>query len=108
MKFKEFLNEMANLNPEMTGIPFTIWVSVGLGVRHGPRIKVSKGPKFKKDDHVTITIGKIPIVIGDGISQDDLAQISQWINLNKPTLLQFWENEISSTTLKNNIKKVEN
>lgn len=42
---------MANLRPNLTGLDMVIYVSSGIGVRHGPRIKVAKvyGPKVPTD-----------------------------------------------------------
>ena len=92
--------EMANLSPIETGIDgYIIFASTGNGVKHGPRIKICKGNKWKNGENVTIPITGMPRIIGDiDISQDDFAKIMKWVDINRETLMKYWNGDIMYTS----------
>jgi hypothetical protein len=92
--------EMANLSQKQTGLPVVIWVSQGMSLQHGPRVKVCNGSKWSHDN-ATITIhDEIPRMIGDiGLTQDQFAKISEWIILNREALLQYWYGDLLTDEL---------
>ncbi len=99
---EEDLFLMANLFQEDTGLPMIIWVSERGHTQHGPRIKVSKSHSAKVDIYNTVSVSitnKPEIVAGEGLSNRDLKLITDYILLNKETLLAYWNNEISTLTL---------
>lgn len=100
--------EMANLRPSDTGIDnYIIWISSGEAVQHGPRIKVVKSLRWDKNNNATIPLTGKPRIIGDiGITQSEFSEIIKWINLNKKTLMQFWNSELSTKEVLNMLKKV--
>jgi hypothetical protein len=107
MKFSEFLSEdqqrvlveadlfeMANLNPDDTGLKYVIWIGE-IGGQHGPRIKVSnvKG-KFAKTDNFVISIEKEPVNLTPKftkISKADEEDVKDWVKLNYEILIQLWK-----------------
>ncbi len=95
--------EMANLSPEDTGVPrYTIWVSSGQAVKHGPRIKVTKGIRWKENENATVTIQDTPKVIGGdsiGMRKKEYDAIAEWVILNKDLLLRFWKGRMSTKAL---------
>lgn len=101
------LFEMANLGPRTTGIPnFIIWISTGEGLRHGPRIKIVKGSRWKKGESSTIPLEGMPRVIGNAdVNQDEFSEIVEWINLNRDLLIKYWKNEILTDDLIPLLKK---
>lgn len=92
--------EMANLYPNVTGINgIVVYVSSGKGLRHGPRIKVALGDKWSKDN-VTIPLTGMPRVIGKAnITQDQFADILQWIRQNRKLILQYWDGDLNDTKI---------
>jgi len=101
--------EMANLHKEDTGISnVVIWVSGGgEKLKHGPRIKVVHGNKFKPELSSTIPLTPPMRIIGNAdVSQEEFAQIIDWIELNRDIILKYWNDEISTHTLLDSIKKI--
>ncbi len=89
--------EMANLSPAETGIDgFVIWVNGGNDkLRHGPRIKVTRGLKWDSSNNSTIPLTGRPRIIGNvQLTQDEFAQIMEWINLNRDILLSYGRDEL--------------
>lgn len=101
--------EMANLRPKETGVNgVVIWVSSGEAVQHGPRIKVVRGLKWKQKESATIPLTGMPRVIGDiGLTQDEFANIVEWIRLNYDALMQYWNSEISTGDLFSLLKRID-
>lgn len=93
---------MSNMKSERTGLPgqIYIWISNRDGVRHGPRIKVSKiRGKFapNRKDSFNVTIAKLPKVVA-GTSEfipDEMTAIFKWVRKNRSELITFW----NSTTM---------
>lgn len=98
---------MSNLPPEDTGVTgAVIWVSAnGIGLKHGPRVKVIVGNKVSDGNlknSVSVTITNPPKVLGDlpaAIKKDAV----QWVTLNQAVLLDYWNNRISTREMMNSI-----
>jgi len=101
--------EMANLRPQITGVKnVIIWVSSGEEVKHGPRIKVVRGRKWKKGEEATVPLTGLPRVIGDiNLTQDEFAQIIKWIQLNKKVLMKYWQSELYTDELLDQLERIE-
>lgn len=109
------LLEMAmNIRQGTTGLPVCIWVSTGeasgTDIGHGPRIKAmsTHDQRVKKD--LMYSIGILPphrIVkpAGVQIDQDDFKKVISWIELNKDSLLAYWNDEIDAPEFLKMIKK---
>jgi len=101
--------EMANLGTSTTGLDgLIVWVSGGgEKLKHGPRIKVVRGTKFKPELSSTIPLTGIPRIIGNAdLSQEEFAKLISWIEKNRQTILKYWNDEIHTAEMVNMIKKV--
>ena len=101
--------EMANLHQKSTGLKnLVVWLSGGGDrLQHGARIKVVKGKKFKPELSSTVPLFGKPRIIGNAdLSQDDFAELLNWINLNRTTILKYWNDEISTEEMISLIKKI--
>lgn len=95
-----FLDEMANLNPDDTGIEYVIWVGE-VGGQHGPRIKVSntKG-KMNSSDCFVMSVSKEPEVLTPWsckLPASKVEDISDWIKENYIVLMKLWKAYESGT-----------
>jgi hypothetical protein len=92
-----------NLRSTQTGLPKLVWVSTRTE-EQGPRIKIGIDPIKAKgfDECATMTISEKPEVVGDipkEITETDINVIRKWVLLNKDVLLEYWQDDISSTEL---------
>ncbi len=112
MKLKDYLlveEEEANLRPELTGLPVIVWVSVGVHMKHGPRIKVQNknGLKVSYENLIPITIEDEPKNIENyKIDKKLFDNIKKWIILNKVILLKYWKGDIFTDVMIKGIKKI--
>lgn len=89
---QEQLVEMSNIHPKRSGLSRVIWISDGIGSRHGPRIKVYAGSP-RVTPVTVISISDTPEIKGSNeanISPSELKLISEWIIKNKKVLLGYW------------------
>lgn len=101
--------EMANLHGTTTGLDnLVVWVSGGGSqLQHGPRIKVVKGTKFRPEKSSTVPLTGVPRIIGNAdLSQDEFAEVIKWIRLNRETILQYWNDDISTEQMISAINKI--
>jgi hypothetical protein len=91
------LFEMANLRPERTGLPFVVFISQRGGARHDVRVKVAHGAKVRPSEMATVAVRPKPRVIRGVLDPDDLAMLTEWIELNKDVLIDYWNGEIEYT-----------
>jgi len=99
------LYEMANVFPDDSGLPMTVWVRPRSNERHGPRIKVCTvhGPRMLPHDTVTVTLRPIPT---GGLSSADLRAIGDWIRLNETAITAHWEGWISAIEFGRRLQKL--
>src|SRR5579864_9616797 len=87
------LYEMANLYPDTTGLPMTVWVGPRGNTRHDIRIKVN----MAHGDHMDITNTAVvavrprPRVLAGQLSSVDAQAVFQWITLNFDVLIDYWD-----------------
>ncbi|SRR5216683_1821853 len=100
------LFEMANLFPETTGLPMTVWVSPRGNARHDVRVKVNMMHGNQMNPANTAVVGVRPslYIIAGSLSPDDEKAVSQWISLNTAALLAYWEGEIDTAHLVHALK----
>jgi hypothetical protein len=93
--------EYANLWPENTGLPMTVWIKSGGGVRDVPlsdvQIMVNTAHGNSTDIERTATVGikPTPHLREGNLSSSDLAAVSKWVALNEDVLIDSWEGRIS-------------
>ncbi len=88
------LFEMANLRPERTGLPFVVFISQKGGARHDVRVKIAHGAKVRPSEMATVSVRPKVRVIRGVLDPDDLALLTEWIELNKDVLIDYWNGEI--------------
>jgi hypothetical protein len=92
------LFEMANLSPKRTGLPFVVWISPKGGAPHDVRVKVSRGPKAKSGEFISVALRPELRVVGGGeLSAEELDLLRRWVALNWNVILDYWEGEIEYT-----------
>jgi len=89
--------EMANLRPERTGLPFVVFISQKGGARHDVRVKVARGAKVRPSEMATVAVRPRPRVIRGALDPDDLALLTEWIELNRGVLVDYWNGDIEYT-----------
>ena len=110
------LFEMSNIRKNESGLPMNIYVSSGGSVnhQHGPRIKVMPTSANNMNPHQTVSVMLKQNITSDDVvgysqlSSDDLSEIRNYINLNYETLIQYWEDTISTAEMISKLKKLEN
>lgn len=94
--------EMANILPKDTNLNRVICVSVKGKAKHAPRIKVQNDPgnKIKSNElDISITIENNPQLVKGRLNNKELNKISEWIKINKSTLLKYWNDELDTKTM---------
>jgi hypothetical protein len=102
------LYEMANVYPDDSGLPMTVWVRPRSNERHGPRIKVCTvhGARMHPYDTVTVTLPPIRVIPPGTLSAVDLSNVSDWIRLNEAAITAHWEGRISSIEFGRRLQKL--
>jgi hypothetical protein len=90
--------EMANLYPRDTGLSRTIWVSPRGRARHDVRIKVCMTPGDRMDASNTavVAVRPQPRLLTGSLPAADFRAVSEWIVLNQPALIDYWNGIIST------------
>jgi hypothetical protein len=91
--------EMANFDPDDTGLDTRIWISVKGHARHGPRLKVVTDDKKL----LSVSLSQEPTVMAAParyrFSAGSLRKVEAYIQLNLDTLLAYWHEDISTPEL---------
>lgn len=93
----EGLFEMANLRPRTTGLPFVVFVSQRGGARHDVRIKVSRNPRARPEEMVSIPLRPEIIIPEGALSRAETASLRAWVDLNRDVLVDYWNGDIAYT-----------
>jgi hypothetical protein len=89
--------EMANLRPERTGLPFIVFISQKGGARHDVRIKIAQSARVRPSEMITVAIRPSARVVRGRLPPHDLDLLIQWIDLNRDTLIDYWNGIIEYT-----------
>ena len=97
----EDLHEMANLCPDSTGLPMTVWVSPRGNTRHDVRIKVNMthGDRMEITNTAVVAIRPAPRILAGQLSPADAQAVFQWISLNAEALVAYWDGQIDTARL---------
>jgi hypothetical protein len=95
------LFEMANLYPDTTGLPMTVWVSPRGNARHDVRVKVNMthGNRMNIADTAVVGVRPTPRVIAGELSLADTQAVLQWVALNRDVLVDYWGGEIDTARM---------
>jgi hypothetical protein len=91
------LFEMANLRPERTGLPFVVFISQKGGAGHDVRVKVARATRVRPSEMITVAIRPTIRVVRGHLDALDLDLLTQWIDLNKNVLIDYWDGVIEYT-----------
>jgi hypothetical protein len=89
--------EMANLRPERTGLPFIVFISQKGGARHDVRIKIARAARVRPAEMITVAIRPTVRVVRGRLDAHDLDLLTQWIDLNRDALVDYWNGIIEYT-----------
>jgi hypothetical protein len=92
----EDLFEMVNIRPELSGLPFIVWISEKGGARRDVRVKVSPGPRVREFSATISVRPQIEVLAGE-LSPRDLRLVRDWIELNRDTIIRYWNGDILYT-----------
>jgi hypothetical protein len=92
------LFEMANLYPDTTGLPMTVWISPRGNARHDVRVKVNTthGNQMSITNTAVVGVRPTPRVISGQLSPGDAQAVFGWIALNTDALVAYWEGRIDT------------
>ena len=95
------LFEMANLYPDTTGLPMTVWVSPRGNARHDVRVNVNMthGNQMNIADTAVVGVRPTPRVIAGELSPADTQAVLQWVALNRDVLVDYWGGEIDTARM---------
>ncbi|HWB47661.1 MAG TPA: hypothetical protein VG651_01010 [Stellaceae bacterium] len=89
--------DMANLCPERTGLPFVVFVSQRGGARRDVRVKLSRTPRVRPGEMITVAVRPAPRIIQGRMSGQEFDLVRRWIELNEPVLVDYWNGVIEYT-----------
>jgi ubiquinone biosynthesis protein UbiJ len=98
--------DLANLYPRHTGLPFVVWISMQGNARHDVRVKVSLSPKAQPGEMISVALRPEARVIDGDLSAEQLQLLTQWIELNREVLLQYWTGDIDTVDAVSRIRKI--
>jgi hypothetical protein len=104
----ELLEEMVSYRKNVTGIDHTVFISPKGRVRHAPRIKVAINPPDSLDpsgDSAAVAISDGAVVAGT-VDPALLAQLRQFIELNRQALLDYWEYRTDAAQLQQRLRPI--
>jgi hypothetical protein len=95
------LFEMANLYPDTTGLPMTVWVSPRGKARHDVRVKINMthGNQMNIADTAVVGVRPRPRLIAGQLSPVDTQAVMRWIALNTDVLVAYWEGQIDTARM---------
>ena len=97
----EDLFEMANLYPDTTGLPMTVWVSPRGTARHDVRVKVNMthGNQMNIANTAVVAVRPTPRVLAGQLSPADAQAVFQWVSLNADALVAYWQGRIDTARM---------
>jgi hypothetical protein len=99
--------DLSSLRKNRTGVDNTIWVSPKLA-SHAPRIKIAIDPPDSLTaggKTATMTIHQPHVVTGERVPTHIIKQAEAFIDLNHDVLLRFWNGEIDTSEMLEQIQK---
>jgi hypothetical protein len=99
--------DLSSLRKDRTGIDNTIWVSPKMG-SHAPRIKIAIDPPdalTPGGKTATMTIHEPHTVTGQAVPTHVIRQAETFIDRNRDALLRFWNGEIDTGQMLEQLQK---
>ena len=89
------------LTPRHTGLPRAVWITENQGYRHDVRVKVARVRSGAGTWPDAIFVAVRPLcaeIVRHGrqpeLSAADLAEVCDWIVLNRAVIIEFWDGAI--------------
>jgi hypothetical protein len=103
---KRDLFEMADLYPDETGLPMTVWVSPRGNARHDVRIKVNMthGNQMNISNTAVVAVRPTPRLIAGRLLPGDAQAVFEWVRLNTDTLVAYWSGQIGTIRMAQALK----
>lgn len=100
------LFEIANLYPDTTGLPMTVWVSPRGASRQDVRVKVNTmhGNHMNVANTAVVGVRPTPRVIAGQLSPTDAQAVFEWVVLNRDTLVEYWDGRIDTARMIRGLK----
>jgi hypothetical protein len=106
--------EISNLSPKSTGLPFVVWISVRSGMflamesrpEHDVHVHVSPKAKATLSEMTAVAVRPDVRIISGRIDADGFALLKRWIELNRDTLVSYWEGEFDTQDALELLRKV--
>jgi hypothetical protein len=97
---------MANLYPDTTGLPMTVWVSPRGDARHDVRVKVNMahGNQMSIANTTVVSVRPTPRVIAGQLSPANAPAVFQWVVLNTDVLVAYWDGQIDAARMIQQLK----
>ena len=95
------LFEMANLYPDTTGLPMTVWVLPRGKARHEVRVNINMthGNQMNIADTAVVGVRPRPRLIAGQLSPVDAQAVFRWVALNSDVLVAYWEGQIDTARM---------
>ena len=103
------LFEMANLSPALTGLPMIDWISERGRARHDARVKVAliHGRRARPDRTASVSVRPtVEVVAGAEVERRDLELVRQWIELNRETIIAYWDGDLLTDEVITRLKPI--
>jgi hypothetical protein len=100
---RELAEEMVSYRKDVTGVDHTVFISPKGRTRHGPRINLGFDPPDTVDPRgktASVAIENAAVVAGDNVPAALLDQVRRFIELNRGSLLDYWEYRIDTDQLR--------
>jgi hypothetical protein len=105
----EELYLMANLEPDLTGLPFCVWISQAQtgALRHDIRVKVTRGIKLIGGQYdASVGIRPTVEVKAGTVKPGHLTLLRTWVELNRPMIVDYWEGTIGTGEMMRRLRKI--
>ena len=105
-----------DISPDITGLPVSLYLfNDQFGNNETPRLSIIpdvENHTYDYEEHLLISISDTPKILARkytkfNIDGSQLAQVFNWIKINKNLLLDYWFQEISYTVLLNRLTLIE-
>ena len=88
----EDLFEFTDLGPHLTGLPFFVWVRPSMGLRREVCVGVSPDRNSCGGcGLIQVAIRPEVRVVKGRMSNNDLAALRQWVELNQDMIVKYWD-----------------
>jgi hypothetical protein len=100
--------DMANLFPDSTGLPMTIWISARGYAQHDVRIKANQqdGNRMDPGNTAVVAVRPGPSLLHGTLSTAQQAKLFDWVSRNEAILVELWEGSIDFVGFVTRMQKV--